>query len=502
MDQRSLSDCFQMRRLPPELKVDIFRHLIPVAVAHGIGLIYQYRSYSVESKRLEGPFDPIPFLWAVYQVAGVCQEWRALVQGTPDLWTTVVFPLFTMINYQMAHPDSLLETIQQHLLRSGTRPLDIHVVSFWHDDTHFPAFFAALWAHRARIRSLTVPPQPAPAYGMRATTIHNPPDLPTLNHLAISSDELYYWNRKAQSPLNRCRSLSLIIPATMSMFEPPTTYDNIQHLTIILMAYYSGRSLTRWSHHYTYMLNDTAARWTFHMISQAVPNLRSLDIYFPSNIDRHLARQFHRFITDFQGVKLDHLTSARFHGYDTQPMTDHRYPTHLSNAMKDFYMHPNFFGAAVDLLTASKCDLTTLQIALPTSWSQSRVPLALYPRIANLLSLTLCADAGTSDAVTQLCDVAFVPKLQELTLTVLDNEIRFGFDSMAKLKELLESRKLLRLSADTSAMIGELEKYMDYFVGTGVQCRFAISCENDLSARFNTDDKQIKRFRKRVFHRT
>lgn len=471
-----------MQRLPPEVKIEIFRNLIPLAVAHVMALIYQYRAYSCRSDNVDKLYDVKPFLWAVYYIAAVCQDWRALVQGTPSLWATTVLPLFKCCS---RNRDTIIRFIQLHLRRSRTAPLDIHIASFWVSDTDDAGFFRPLWAHRSRIRSLTITPQPAPFYGRKAPTVNYPPDLPNLVHLAIGSDEFYYWNRRHHSPLYRCRSLSLIVQSATWFVELSQTYNNIHHLTLILMADYAALTPPTEEDVYAHMLCDMAMRWIFQTITTAMPNLRSLKVYFPSNVDPELTNRLSNFTTDFSKTELKDLGHVEFHGYDSWPERDAENPTFLTTSMPDLAVLPGVLQAATQLLAESQCSLSSLQTALPSP--ESVIPLAIHPRITKLLSLTLCADAGASNVVTQLCDVSFIPTLKELTLTVLGNDSRLGFDSMANLKKLLESRKLLRLSADTSATTGELDGYEKFITDTGVQGVFSFSCEDGVNARLNTD---------------
>lgn len=462
-----------MQRLPREIKTMIFRHFLHQSFAHGMALLSPYLVYR-HNRLKEATPDPMPFLCAVYYIAAVCQDWRRIVQGTPSLWTTVIFPLFD--NRAAGHHRMFLRSVNEHLLRSRTAPLDVYIASFF--GTANADMFQPLMDHRKRITSLAILPNTADAWRTSPASLFRSVQFPNLAHVTMGARE---WHSYPFTVVTQASSFTLILQTASVLFTPFPPHSNIAHLVIIILVDYGKEFVSG---------TAMAIQWALNMISESLPNLRSLEIYFPSKLVPMFTNDLHLLRTNYKEVGLNCLTSAVFHGYDYPPNDDHTvYPTFLSHAKKDTGLHPGVVQSVTALLAASECSLSTLKLTLPPS---TGIPLLLQPRITFLRNLTLCADAGRSSAVNQLCDPAFLPILEELRLIVLDNGCRLGFDSMANIRKLLESRHLLRMTADTSAKESELKGYMTFIIENGVTGFFSFSCENGLNATLDTKQKMIR----------
>jgi hypothetical protein len=106
-----------IRRLPPEVLVQIF-HLVPPAASDVHVLYDDSATYASELRRLAKE--------ELLALSNVCSHWHDVVMNTPMLWSTIV----TETRLWEA-PATMVYSLSQSLKRGGSHPLTIKLGAWW-----------------------------------------------------------------------------------------------------------------------------------------------------------------------------------------------------------------------------------------------------------------------------------------------------------------------------------------------------------------------------------
>ncbi|KAI0339399.1 hypothetical protein BDW22DRAFT_1431670 [Trametopsis cervina] len=150
-----------VNRLPPEILSAVFESLMRAYPRVAFG----YRSYDEDRDS-----SPWTFRDAIAIPSLVCRHWRNVVIGTPALWTDINVTNRTLLGDV---DDGHAKFISIQLVRSGGRPLNVHLDVTLSQSSQQPTFMQDLLkqAHRIRHFSTQVP---------------------------ISDEELYRWTENAK----------------------------------------------------------------------------------------------------------------------------------------------------------------------------------------------------------------------------------------------------------------------------------------------------------------
>ncbi|KAJ7146976.1 hypothetical protein C8R44DRAFT_973518 [Mycena epipterygia] len=164
-----------VRRLPPELLIEIFEMCAPP----GVHYISETTTPIEELERLAKKY--------LLQLSQVCSHWYGLVMGTARLWSTIVVDT-TLWSEIPASPPTLIDLVVRSLEHSGSHPLSLQCAVSIADSNH-ELVLELLAQHSGRWRQLYFW-NDLPSFQIIAAVKGN---LPLLEGLDISNQNNSHW---------------------------------------------------------------------------------------------------------------------------------------------------------------------------------------------------------------------------------------------------------------------------------------------------------------------